>query len=212
MKRCVILSAVPLGSWAKSWIKADDYIIACDAGYKNAERLSINADLVLGDFDSAPRPSRKDAIVLPTEKDDTDTHYAARIAVQNGFDKVLMLGALGGMRIEHTLANFATALWLAKQGIRVELANENSRITYVLPEHPVRLEHHQDEYFSLLPMEGTANGVCVRNAKYSIENVQLTPEFPVGVSNETLKGGTEVLVGNGTLLLIRTKKDSVDAQ
>lgn len=209
MSRCIILSAVQVGPWAKAMLKKEDKIIACDAGYKNAEYLGVVPDLILGDFDSAPRPNAEGSIVLPTEKDDTDTHYAARIAVEKGFDQVLMLGALGGLRIEHTLANLSTGLWLAKQGVSVQLADENSRISYVLPGYPAELEHRENEYFSIFPMEGTAEGVSIIGAKYPLENATLTADYPIGVSNETQPGQNEISVENGALILIRTKKDNM---
>lgn len=211
MSRCVILSAVPVGLWAKALLKKDDQIIACDAGYKNAEYLGIVPNQVLGDFDSAPQPNVSNAIVLPAEKDDTDTHYAARIAAEKGFQQVLMLGALGGARLEHTLANLATGLWLAKQGISVELANEKSRITYVLPDRAAELEHHADEYFSLFPMEGKAEGVSISGAKYSADGMTLCMDYPIGVSNETQPGTTRITVEKGVLILICTKKGNSDA-
>ena len=59
-------------------------------------------------------PETGHTIVLPHVKDDTDTHYAARWLLQQGAKSVTMLGALGGARMEHTLANLATGLYLAR--------------------------------------------------------------------------------------------------
>lgn len=206
MGRCVILSAVSIGNWAKELIHPQDYIIACDAGYRNAEQLGIVPNLVLGDFDSAPKPAGA-PIVLPAEKDDTDTHYAARIAAEKGFDEVLMLGVLGGARLEHSIANLSTGLWLSKQGIRTQIADRFCLVQYVLPGHPVTLPHDAAMYFSLFPMEGVACGITVTGAKYSIQDAELCPEYPLGVSNETQET-TCISVKKGSLLLIRTKKES----
>ena len=74
----------------------------------------IHIYIIVGDFDSAPCPQQNadDIVVLPHVKDDTDTEYAAKLAAQKGFDEVLLLGALGGKRVEHTLANLCTGLGL----------------------------------------------------------------------------------------------------
>ena len=207
MARCVILSAVPVGEWAKKLILPKDFIIACDAGYENAKQLGLEPDLILGDFDSTACPVEKNPIVLPKEKDDTDTHYAARLAVQKGFSSVLMLGALGGKRPEHTLANLSTGLWLTKQHVKVVLANETTQIQYVTSEFPARLEHDPNIYFSVFPMGEAAQAVSEKNAKYEVENAELTNDFPVGISNETKPGGSIVSVHKGVLLLLCTQKD-----
>ena len=102
MSRCVILSACPVQPEFKRLLRSDDFIIACDAGYRNCERLGCKPDIIVGDFDSAPCPQQNadDIVVLPHVKDDTDTEYAAKLAAQKGFDEVLLLGALGGRRVE----------------------------------------------------------------------------------------------------------------
>mgnify|MGYP000093254440 CR=1 FL=1 len=112
MSRCVILSACPVQPELKRLLRSDDFIIACDAGYRNCERLGCKPNIIVGDFDSAPCPQQDtdDIVVLPHVKDDTDTEYAAKLAAQKGFDEVLLLGALGGRRVEHTLANLCTGL------------------------------------------------------------------------------------------------------
>ena len=50
-----------------------------------------------------------------------------------------MLGALGGARMEHTLANIATGLFLAKNGVCVTLAGDRSELHYLLPGRPLTL-------------------------------------------------------------------------
>lgn len=126
MSRCVILSACPVQPELKRLLRSDDFIIACDAGYRNCVRLGCKPDIIVGDFDSAPCPQQDtdDIVVLPHVKDDTDTEYAAKLAAQKGFDEVLLLGALGGRRVEHTLANLCTGLGLEQRGIRAALQDE----------------------------------------------------------------------------------------
>ena len=76
-KRAVILSAVPVAAALGHYVQPGDFIVACDAGYRNAARLGLQPDLIVGDFDSAPQPeTAQETIVLPHVKDDTDTQYA----------------------------------------------------------------------------------------------------------------------------------------
>ena len=54
MKTCLIISG---GSLAQPPVKIEyDFCIACDRGYKNAEKMAILPDIILGDFDSAKGP------------------------------------------------------------------------------------------------------------------------------------------------------------
>ena len=123
MSRCVIISACPVSPELAKALRPDDFIIACDAGYRNCVPLGCKPDIILGDFDTAPCPEKQDddIIVLPHVKDDTDTEYAAKLASEKGFDEVLLLGGLGGRRVEHTLANLCTGLGLEKRGVRTTI-------------------------------------------------------------------------------------------
>ena len=121
MSRCVILSACPVSPELAKLLCPDDFIIACDAGYRNCTPLGCKPNIIVGDFDTAPCPEQQDddIVVLPHVKDDTDTEYAAKLVSQKGFTEVLLLGALGGKRLEHTLANLCTGLGLEQRGVRV---------------------------------------------------------------------------------------------
>ena len=105
MSRCaVILSAVPVSTALCRYVQPGDFVVACDAGYRNAERLDLRPDLIVGDFDSAPQPKTEhETIVLPHVKDDTDTQYAAHWLLEHGYDEITLLGALGGARLEHAV-------------------------------------------------------------------------------------------------------------
>lgn len=129
MSRCVIISACPVSASLASALRPGDTIIACDAGYRNCAPLHCRPDIIVGDFDTAPCPAQEgdDTIILPHVKDDTDTEYAAKLASEKGFDEALLLGVLGGRRLEHTLANLCTGLGLEQRGVRATLLDERSR-------------------------------------------------------------------------------------
>ncbi|MBE6760155.1 MAG: hypothetical protein E7554_08740 [Ruminococcaceae bacterium] len=61
-------------------------------------------------------------------------------------------------------------------------------------------------YFSLLNISGTAKGITIENAKYPLDNGEITCEYQYGVSNEVLQGMTaRVEVREGKLLLIKDR-------
>lgn len=206
-KRVVILSACKVPSELKCLLRQDDFIVACDAGYKNAAALGIVPDLILGDFDSAPQPDVKDIVVLPHVKDDTDTQYAASWAAANGARSVLMLGALGGKRLEHTLSNISTGLFLAEKGIDVTIADEYSHLKFLLPGKTLALEKENWEYFSLIPLEGRLEGVCISGAYYPLENAVLTANYVSnGVSNEFVENTVCISCKQGAGVVILTRE------
>ena len=211
MARCVIISACTVDPSLAKLLRPGDFIIACDAGYKNCARLGCKPNIIVGDFDSAACPKQEDddIIILPHVKDDTDTEYAAKLAKEKGFSEVLMLGALGGRRLEHTLSNFCTGLGLEQKGIRATIQDERSRITYVLPGEERTYPKGDFFYVSVFPMEGEATGVCERGSFYELTDATLTAGYPLGVSNEYAQNSDSMTISTqkGALVVIETIAD-----
>ncbi len=206
MRRCVIVSAVPIEDF-RALLREGDEIIACDAGYLNCAHYGVTPDVILGDFDSAAPPPQGASIVLPHEKDDTDTHYAAKLAVEKGHTEVLVLGGLGGKRLEHTLANISTGLWLAQKGVDVALQDATSHISYVLSGQ-TRTYHKGDyQYVSIFPLQGSAQGVSIVGAAYPLENACLQGDFPIGVSNEFAGESLCIRAETGALVVVQSLAD-----
>ena len=150
-----------------------------------------------------------DIIVLPHVKDDTDTEYAAKLASEKGFDEALLLGALGGRRLEHTLANLCTGLGLEQRGVRATLLDERSRITFVMPGETRRYPKDGYFYLSVFPMEGRAEGVSERGSFYELTDAVLTAGYPLGVSNEYADGSDCITISTqkGALVVVETVPD-----
>lgn len=212
MARCVILSACPVSPALAGLLREDDFIIACDAGYRNCAPLGCRPNIIVGDFDTAPCPEQQDddIVVLPHVKDDTDTEYAAKLASEKGFDEVLLLGGLGGKRLEHTLANLCTGLGLEQRGVRATLLDEYSRITFVMPGETRRYPKENYFFFSVFPMEGRAEGVSEHGSFYELDDAQLTAGYPLGISNEYAEGSDCITVATstGALVVVETFADN----
>ena len=204
MKRCVIVGGAGIENYKriKDMLRDNDFVIYCDCGLKHQDALGIEPDLIIGDFDSWENPNANtETIVLPVVKDDTDTFFAVKEAVKRGYDEFLIIGVFGG-RLDHTLGNLSIMLNLFKQGKKVTAADDYSIITVV----GESAEYISEEFsfFSLLAIDGKAEGVTIKGAKYPLENAVFTPDFPLGVSNEVLPGETaEVSVKRGNLILIK---------
>ena len=148
-------------------------------------------------------------MVLPHVKDDTDTEYAAKLATEKGFDEVLLLGVLGGRRMEHTLANLCTGLGLEERGARATLQDERSRITFIRPGESRRYPKAEYFYLSVFPLEGRAEGVCERGSFYELTDAVLTAGYPLGVSNEYAEGSDCITISTrtGALVVVETLPD-----
>lgn len=205
VRRCVVLGGGPIAEEDVALIRPEDTIWAADAGLRAARRFGLHPLLCLGDWDSCPAPQRaQELICLPAEKDDTDMHYAARLLIDRGFREALLLGGIGG-RLDHTLANLSTLLFLARAGISGWLVGEGAAAT-VLCEGTIRLPRRENCYFSVFPAEGGAQGITLSGTKYPLSDAQLTAQFPLGVSNEILEDWAQITVQSGALYLLYSKK------
>ncbi|MER2182379.1 MAG: thiamine diphosphokinase [Clostridia bacterium] len=204
MARCVIIGGAEIADYgrARGMLRGDDFFICCDGGLNHAEGLGIRPDLIVGDFDSHERPDTDtETIVLPREKDDTDTVYAAREAVRRGFGEFLLIGVTGG-RFDHTFGNVSLLLYLDAVGKKAQILDDTSLMEIVSGE--TASIDGSFSFFSLLNISGTARDITIRGAKYPLNGGEITSEYQYGISNEVLPGETAtVSVGEGKLLLVK---------
>ena len=206
MKRCIIVGGADIRNYdlIRESLQSDDYIIFCDSGLKHLAALQVEPSLIVGDFDSHENPHlATETIVLPCEKDDTDTVYAMKEAIRRGFDTFLLIGVVGG-RLDHTLGNIAMLLYLDAHGCKGTIIDDYSEMEIVSSD-PAYIE---DKYafFSLLNITGCAKGIMIQNAKYPLDDGEITCEYQYGVSNEVIPGKTAIVsVREGKLLLIKDR-------
>ena len=209
MRRCVIIGGASIGDYGtvSAKLRQDDYMIYCDCGLRHMDGLGAEPDLIVGDFDSYSNPEYDtETIVLPCEKDDTDTVFAVKEALRRGFEDFLLIGVVGE-RLDHTLGNVSILLMLDSEGKVGTIIDDYSEMEIVSDRcgKPCIIDDSY-AYFSLLNISGKASGVTIRGAKYPLENAEIICEYQYGVSNEVLPGCTaEVIVGEGKLLLIKVR-------
>ena len=208
MKRCVIVGGADILNYdeMKKYLSSEDFYIFCDCGLRHSVGLGVEPDLIVGDFDSSENPNLEvETIVLPTEKDDTDTVFAVKEAIKRGFEDFLILGVIG-QRLDHTLGNVSILKMLFDKGFKALIADDYCEMQAVGSE-PVYIPDTYP-YFSLINVFGRTTGITIKNAKYLLENAEISCDYQYGVSNEVIKGKVaEVSVDNGTLLLVRVSKN-----
>ena len=60
-------------------------------------------------------------------------------------------------------------------------------------------------YLSLIPLDRTVSGVCLRGVKYPLEQAGLRRGDTLPVSNEFAGPAAEIAVGSGRVLVIRSQ-------
>ena len=203
MAVCYIVGA---GEGAKlPKIEKNDLVIAADGGYDTLCEQNVLPNLLIGDLDSIKNvPTGVEILRFKSEKDETDMHLSALEAIKRGYREILIYGGTGG-RADHSFANYSLLLFLAKRGISARLVGLRD-VALVIENGEITLPHTEcGKYFSVFAFGGKASGVSIKNAKYEIESAELSPEFPLGVSNEFRDTPPIVSVKNGAILIIFEK-------
>jgi thiamine pyrophosphokinase len=192
------------------WCAADPYVVAADGGARHAEPLGLRIDRWVGDGDSVSADvlSRLEATGIPIDrmpfdKDESDTELALRAALAQRPDSVVILGALGGPRLDHALANLALLALPELRDIDVRLVAAEVRVRVAGP-GATRLEGRVDDLVTLLPIGTDATGVTTAGLAYPLRGETLHVGRTRGLSNRRTEAIAEVVLQAGRLLVVET--------
>ena len=184
-------------------VRDADLVIAADGGSRHLREWGIEPHVVVGDLDSLGPGSVVDERRVerhPRDKDKTDTELALERALASGADEVILIGALGGPRVDHALAN---ALLLARPGMsRVRIVRGPMTLRLVRGGERAALAGRMGETVSLLAIGGDARGVRTEGLRYALRGETLPMGTSRGVSNEVSGPGAAVGLEEGALLVI----------
>lgn len=201
MKRCFIFSA---GSFygLREHPGEGDLILAADAGYRYCLQLGIRPTQLLGDFDSMEQPEDfKDVVRLPVEKDDTDTMLAVKAGLAQGCTEFYFYGATGGKRMDHTVANLQTLLYLRRHGAQGWIYDDDFVWTVIENETLTVKKSVEWGLLSVFCLGEGAEGVSEEGMQYSITDGEICNDYPFGVSNHILDEYAKISVKSGVLLV-----------
>lgn len=208
----------------EGWADGVDLAIAADGGLARAPAAGLDPTLLVGDLDSID-PARVTAaeraglrvIRAPVDKDESDAELALLEALRLGATRVTLLGAFGGPRLDHELAN----LWLlahpALAGVEIALIDARSRVSLVAAPDPSggpvtrRLPGPSGATISLLPFGGDVHGVTTRGFRYPLSDEPLTVGPARGLSNVRVEADAAVTLRSGRLLVIETALVACDS-
>ena len=199
MRRCFIFAAGTFYG-LREQPAPGDLVIAADAGYRSCREAGITPDLLLGDFDSMDQPPDfPNVLRSPVEKDDTDTMLAVKTALDNGCKEIYLYGGTGGVRLDHTLANLQSLLYLRRRNARGWMYDRDFLWT-VIENETLTVERTVEwGLLSAFCLGADASGVDEEGVQYPLKDAVLSAEFPLGGSNHILEPTARITVRKGAL-------------
>ncbi|WP_168188629.1 thiamine diphosphokinase [Thermoflavimicrobium daqui] len=189
-----------------------DFIITADAGLLPLVEAGITPHLAVGDFDTLGldrltwlKKLGIPFIQLPFEKGMTDLHFAVEEALKVEPDEVVILGAYGGARIDHALANIGLLEWIEEQGGKGVIYHHTNRLRLLVA--PIKIYLNQEvgySYVSLLPISRRVEGITTSGMRYPLQNGVLIRGRTLGISNELNERTAHIEIHKGKCLLIES--------
>ena len=201
------------------WDTGIGLVVAADGGARHAHRLGIGIDAWVGDGDSigAAELAGLESAGVPIErsspeKDESDTELAVRAALHRGAEGVVIVGGLGGERIDHALANVGLLAMDELRGRSAVMLDASSRISLVRAPaadgSPVlrMLPGRVGDVVSLLPLGDGVAGVTTDGLRFPLTDEPLPAGPARGLSNERTAMDASVSVRRGLLLIVESPR------
>lgn len=185
---------------------AFDLVLAADGGSRHAKALNLALDAVIGDLDSLSDLEQQgigDAklISYPPEKDESDLELALLYAREQGADRMVIVGAMGG-RMETTIANIQLMAHASLGSCRIEVWH-GEQTGWIIRPPGGSIPGRAGDTVSLIPLRGDALGITTEAMKYPLRNEDLPFGSSRGMSN-IVEGTAHVRLSKGILLAVHT--------
>jgi thiamine pyrophosphokinase len=199
------------------WLEPGARVVAADGGARHAAPLGLAIDRWVGDGDSLGEAgiAELEAAGVPVErarpdKDESDTELAILAALALGATTLTVLGALGGPRVDHALANVGLLSMPELEPLGVRLLAVDARLRCLRAPGPeggpttLDLGGRVGDLVSLLPLGSDAEGVTTRGLAYPLDDEPLVAGRTRGLSNVRERPDAVVVLRRGQLLVIET--------
>jgi len=172
-------------------------IVAVDGGLAYCQKLGIQPDLIVGDFDSCSPEllrsySEVPQIPLEVEKDETDLEAAVNEELKRGARTLSLFGAWG-RRIDHSLGNL---LLLTRHPGKIAMETEKETLFCI--DRKASFATRVGQTLSLIPINGPVLGIRTKGLKWELSGKNMDKNF-FGISNICLKGEIEISIDQGSL-------------
>lgn len=188
-------------------------LIAADRGVEFFMGTDLEPDVAVGDFDSLSAEGAKymetlkhtEIRRLKPEKDDSDTQSAANYAIEQGTERIMILGATGN-RIDHLMANFGLLMLGKTKQVQIVLVDAYNYMSLIESGMILKKEEQFGKYVSFFPIEGEVTGLTLKGFRYPLNSYTLKVEDSgLTVSNEISDPEAEVTFETGKLLMIMSR-------
>ena len=193
-----------------AWSDDVDFVIAADGGARHAPGLGVRIDRWVGDGDSIAEHELAALAASGTaidraaiDKDETDAELAVVAAGAAGAERVTILGALGGERLDHELGNVWLLAHPALDGRDARLLDAATRVRLAEP-RDVDLSGRIGDLVSLLPYGGEVLGITTHGLRYPLNDEPLRIGPSRGLSNVRLDEAAGLTFRAGRLLIVET--------
>jgi thiamine pyrophosphokinase len=193
------------------WADGLTMVVAADGGARGAERLGFAIDLVVGDCDSLTEAELERLASAGVEirrasadKDESDTELALLASIERGAAAVTVVGALGGSRFDHALANVALLALPALEGRPCALLDPAARVRLLTGPGALDLPGRPGGIVSLVPLGDGVVEVTTDGLAYPLRGEPLPVGPARGLSNVRLVEMARVSVRAGRLLVIES--------
>jgi thiamine pyrophosphokinase len=196
------------------WAADIGLVVAADGGARSAAGLAMEPDLLVGDLDSIDGATLRaleargvEIQRAPVEKDETDTELAIRAALARGATRLTILGAFGGGRLDHEIANIALLALPSLAGRDACLLDVRARVRLLSAPAsdggPVAasLDGPVGGLVSLIPLGEGVDGVTSRGLRYALADEPLPIGPARGLSNVRVASDAGIVLGRGRLLI-----------
>jgi thiamine pyrophosphokinase len=191
-----------------------DVVIAADSGAEWLDACGTRPDVLVGDMDSIDpgllERLGNDGVTIErhaADKDASDAELAVERAVADGAEDVVILGALGGGRLDHELANMmliADGRW---RGLRLEIVRGGTTARAAHGGERLELRGAVGDLVTLLSVNGDTWGVRTEGLRYPLAGESLGLGRSRGLSNQVEQPPASVSLERGTLLVIEQRKE-----
>jgi thiamine pyrophosphokinase len=191
-----------------------DMLVAADGGAESLDRVGRRPDLLIGDLDSTG-PALVERLAMsavrverhPVDKEASDTELALRAAIDAGADEIVLLGAIGGDRLDHELANVLLLADPALAGRDVRLVHAGNTVRVVRSGESLVVGGRIGDLVTLLPIGGEATGITTDGLRWPLDAATLRMGRSRGLSNEIVAAPASVRLGSGVLLVVERARE-----
>jgi len=183
---------------------AGSRVIAADAGLKHAAKLGLEAELWVGDFDSAPAELQAQHGQIPrqmhpADKDRTDGEIAIDEAISRGAADLVLAGGLGG-QTDHALGHLALLLALARRGIGAFATSGTEEAYPLIADTTLPLPLPPGSRLSLIAFSDL-DGLSIAGVRWPLTNAQVSHGSTRTLSNVVTDGARISLTAGSAILV-----------